>query len=340
MDMTQSGKASPSVVAAGVVAMIGGALAVVCVVAILLALRFASATGPGAIPASLRPLLYFIWIFFLACDVFVIVVGIQLIRLRRWARIALLVIAGCMLFFGVIGIGVIFFTIFLAPADPAVPKLVLAAVLAFVYGIPIGVSLWWLILFTRRSVAVQFEAAAAPSSGASRASLPASSPSVFNNPQCPLAVRIVAWYLASFVLFLPVVPFLPLHIPAYYFGHFFRGPSATLILFLNFAALSVAGIGLLLLKRWSFPLAIATQALLSANCLVAAFSPSFDSVMREVFSQLNLPAVPVGVAQLLHSLRYWNLLGLLLPLAIIITLFLSRHSFYTAILGEDAKPAA
>jgi len=338
MGMTQSGKASPSVVAAGVVAMIGGALAAVCVVAVLLALRFAP-TGPGAIPASLRPLLYFIWIFFLVCDVFVIVVGIQLIRLRRWARIALLVIAGCMLFFGVIGIGVIFFTIFLAPADPAVPKLVLAAVLAFVYGIPIGVSLWWLILLTRRSVAVQFEAAAAPSSDASPTSLPASSPSVFNNPQCPLAVRIVAWYLASFLLFLPIVPFLPIHIPAYYFGHLFRGPSATLILLLNFAVLSVSGIGLLLLKRWSFPLAIATQALLGANGLMAAFSPSFDSLMREVFSEWNLPAVPVGAEQLLHSLRYWNLLGLLLPLAIIITLFVSRHSFYTAILGEDAKPA-
>src|SRR5262245_42181440 len=139
MGMTQSGKASPSVVAAGVVAMVGGALAAVCVVAILLTLRFASATGRGAIPASLRPLLYFIWIFFLACDVFVIVVGIQLIRLCRWARIALLVIAGCMLFFGVIGIGVIFFTIFLAPYGPAVSTLILASLLAFVVGVPIGV---------------------------------------------------------------------------------------------------------------------------------------------------------------------------------------------------------
>jgi len=339
MGMPLSAKASPSVVAAGVLAIIGGILAAACVVAILLALRFASATGPGAIPASLRPFLYFVWIFFLGCDIFVIVVGIQLIRLRRWARIALVVIAGCMLFFGVIGIGVIFFTIFLAPADPAVPRPVLAAVLAFVYGIPIGVSLWWLILFTRRSVAVQFEAAA-PSSDASRASLPASSPSVFNNPQCPLAVRIVAWYLASFVLFLPIIPFLPIHIPAYYFGHLFRGPSGTLIVFLNFAVLSVAGLGLLLLKRWSFPLAIATQALLCANGLVAAFSPSFDSVMHELFSELNLPAVPVGVEQMMHSLRYWNLLGLLLPLAIIITLFLSRHSFYRAAPGEDDKPAA
>jgi hypothetical protein len=340
MGMTQPARASASVVVAGVAAIIGGALGILWVVAVLAALRFASATGPGAIPPSLRPLLHGIWILFLASDVFVIVVGIELIRLRRWARIALLVIAGCMLFFGAAGIGVIFFTLFLAPADPAVSKLVLATVLAFVYGIPIGVSLWWLILFTRRSVAAQFEAATAPSTDASLASRPASSPSLFNNPQCPLAVRIVAWYLASFVLFLPVVPFLPIHVPAYYFGHLFRGPSATLIFFFNLAALSVAGIGLLLLKRWSFPLTMATQAIQCANGLIAAFSPSFDSVMHELFSEWNLPDFPIGIEQMLHSLRYLNLLGLLVPLAIIIILFLSRHSFYKAVLREDAKPPA
>src|SRR5215467_453694 len=335
MCMTQSAKASASVIAAGVVAVIGGALAVLSVVGVLVALRFASVPGPGALPSSLRPLLYVIWIFFLACDLFVIVAGIELIRLRNWARIALLVVAGCMLLFGVIGIGVIFFTIFLTPADPAVSKLVLATVLAFVYGIPIGVSLWWLILLTRRSVAVQFQTATAPP-----ASLPASPPSLFNNPQCPLAVRIVGWYLASFVLFLPMVPFLPIHIPAYYFGHLFRGPLATLILFLNFAVLSVPGIGLLLLKRWSFPLTIASQAMLCANGLFAAFSPSFDAVMGEVFSDLNLPAVPVSVEQMFHYVRYFNLLGLLFPLAIIVTLYLSRHPFYTAAREEAAKRPA
>jgi len=330
MNMTSPVRASASVVAAGVVAIIGGAFGALSVVGVLVALRFAAATGPGAIPSSLHPLLYVIWSFFLACDFFVIVLGVQLIRLRNWARIATLIIAGCMLFFGVIGIGVIFFTIFLTPVDPAVSKPVLATVLAFIYGIPIAVSLWWLIVLTRRSVAAQFQIAAAPPSDASPASLPAPSPSLFNNPRCPLAVRIVGWYLASFILFLPIVPFLPIHIPAYCFGHLFRGPSATLILFLNFALLSVPGIGLLLLKRWSLPFAIACQAILCANGVFAAFSPSFESVMRDMFSEMNLPAVPLGVEQMFHYMRYFNLLGLIVPLAIIITLYFSRRSFYFA----------
>jgi len=340
MLMAQPNRASASVVAAGVVAIIGGASAALCVVGILVAFGFPGATAPGAIPPSLRPLLNVIWIFFLACDVFVMVVGVQLIRLRNWARIALLITAGCMLFFGVIGIGVIFFTIFLAPADAAVSRSMLAAVLAFVYGIPTAVSLWWLILLSRRSVAAQFQLATALSSNASPASLLTSSPSRFNNPRCPLAVRIVGWYLASFILFLPLVPFLPIHIPAYYFGHLFRGPSATLILFFNFAILSLPGIGLLLLKPWSFPLTIASQMLLCANGVCAAFSPSFDSVMREVFAEMNLPAIPPDVEPMFHYMRYFNLLGLIVPLAIMVTLYLSRQSFFTASRNQGAKASA
>ena len=340
MLMAQPNKASASVVAAGVVAIIGGASAALCVVGILVAFRFAAAARPDAIPPSLRPLLNILWIFFLACDLLVIVVGVQLIRLRNWARIAMLIIAGCMLLFGVTGVGVIFFTVFLAPADPAVSKPVLAAVLAFVYGIPTAVSTWWLILLSRRSVAAQFQIATDLSSDAAPASPLTSSPSLFNNPQCPLAVRIVGWYLASFILFLPLVPFLPIHIPAYYFGHLFRGPSATLVVFLNFAILSIPGIGLLLLKPWSFPLTIASQTLLCANGVFAAFSPSFDSVMREVFAQMDLPAVPIGAEQMFHYMRYFNLLGLIVPLAIMATLYFSRQSFYTATRSEGARSSA
>jgi len=77
------------------------------------------------------------WTLFLCCAVFLVVVGIQVIRLKNWARIALLIVAGCLLFFGVIGIAVIFVTIFgAAPTDPVVSKAVLASVLAVTYGIP------------------------------------------------------------------------------------------------------------------------------------------------------------------------------------------------------------
>jgi len=322
-------RASASIVAAGIVAIIGGAFSAISVLFFLFAFSSAKFTAPGApIPASIRPFLYFVWIFFLACDVFAIVVGTQLIRLRSWARIALLAIAGCLLFFGVIGIGVIFFTLLVTPVDPAVSKPLLASVLALVYGIPIAVALWWFILLTRLSIVQQFQLPAA--SNSSLTALPAGSVSRFNNPRCPLAVRIVGWYLASFLLFLPIVPFLPIHIPAYCFGHFFRGPTATLVLFLSFALLSVPGIGLLLLRRWSLPLTIASQLILCVNGLFAAFSPSFDAVMRDTFVELHLPDLPVAIEPTLHYVRYFNLLGLIVPVAIIVALVLSRRSFYSA----------
>jgi len=330
-------RASASLVAAGLVAVIAGAFATLSVVVAFVALNFSAVAGP-AIPSSIRPFLYVVWIFFLACDLFVIVSGVQLIRLRNWARIAMLIIAGCLLFFGVIGIGVIFFTIYLMPADPAVSKTVLASVLAFIYGIPVVVSVWWLVLLTRRSVVEQFQLAAAPPLDTSPGAGPAPSPSLFNNPRCPLAVRIVGWYLASFVLFLPIVPFLPIRIPAYYFGHLFRGPSATLILFLNFALLSIPGIGLLLVKRWSFSVTMASQLVLCLNGLFAAFSPSFESVMRATFAEMDLPNVPFGAEEMFHYMRYFNLLGLVVPVAIIVTLSLSRRSFYAAARsGANAK---
>lgn len=316
--------------AAGIVAILGGSLAALSVIIALAAFQFADFShSRAAIPSSIRPLLYGVWIFFLACDAFVIFAGIELIRLRNWARIALLVIAGCLLFFGVIGIGVIFFTLYLAPADPAVSKPVLASVLCFVYGIPIVVALWWLILLTRHSVALQFQPSGA-TSAVSQTGTPAASPSLLNNPRCPLAVRIVAWYLASFVLLLPIVPFLPIHIPVYYFGHIFRGASASLLLFLNFALLAVPGVGLLLVKRWSYPLTMATQLLFCANGLFASFSPSFESVLRATYAEMQLPDVPFGVEQLIHYARYMNLFGLVVPLAIVVTLYLSRRSFYSA----------
>jgi len=264
-DAPQPPRASPSVLAAGIVAILSGACGSFLILLSIVFLNTASLSSARPIPPALRPVLYGTWIFFLLGALFVLLVGIQIIRLRNWARIALIVIAGCMLFFGVIGIGIIIFTIFVSPTDAAVSKSVLATVLAFIYGIPVVIALWWLILFTRPSVTAQFQAVSTTPG--------ARSASFLNNPQCPLAIRVVAWYLASFVLALPFLPFLPFHVPAFYFGHLFRGPAASFILFLNFAILSITGIGLLLLKRWSYPLTIASQLLFCINGLFAALSP-------------------------------------------------------------------
>jgi hypothetical protein len=315
-------RASASVVAAGVVALLLGALGAFSTGATLVLFSVSSIPGTERLPPSLRPFLYGIWIFLFLSSLFVAVAGVQALQLRRWARFAMLVIAGCLLLFGLVGIVLILFTIFVAPPDPAVSKAVMAAVLSFIYGIPAAVGLWWLFLFLKPSVRAQFEGTAAPAESARR------SPSVFNNPRCPMAVRVVGWYLASFVLLIPFLPFLPGNLPVYSFGRVFRGSSATVLLILHFLLLAVPGIGLLLLKRWSYPVALASQALLCLNALTGTFSRAYEAALRSMYAQMELPVFPSDA--LFSYLRYFNLLGLVVPLAILAALAVSRRSFYAA----------
>ena len=325
--MVRRPRASTSVIAAGVVAVIGGILAALSLLSSVLVLSLFPLARP--IPPGLRPILYGLLIFLLFCALLVVVVGIQVIRLRRWARIATLAIASCMLFFGVIGVGVIVLTMFVAPADPALVNPVSAFLLALIYGVPMAIATWWLVLFTRDPVVAQFHEADPPISPS------APGPSFRNNPECPLAVRIVAWYLASFVLLLPFLPFLPFRIPAYFLGHLYRGPAASLIFIFDFVLLAVAGIGLLLVKRWGYALTLATQILFCINGVYSAFSASFESMVRSVMSEMHLPEFPSVTQAMLSHIRYFNLFGLIIPLAIIVTLVTCRRAFFAAANGTS-----
>ena len=229
----------------------------------------------------------------------------------------------------------ILYTIYAMPPDPAVSRTILAAVLTFIYGVPIVVALWWLILFTRRSVADQFAGVAA-----SAAQPLSPSASLFNNPRCPLAIRIVGWYLASFILFLPLLPFLPKNIPAVFFARVFHGPAAMLLYFFTFLLISVPGAGLLLLRRWSLPLAITGQLFTILNLVVTVSSPSFESSMIAAIREMGLPSeLPPPTQALLHQLRYINLFGITIPLAIIVVLYFYRRQFYAAASAPAPTPS-
>jgi len=154
-----------------------------------------------------------------------------------------------------------------------------------------------------------------------------------SKPGCPLAVRIVGWYLASFVLFLPFLPFFPKRIPAFFFGYLFRGPAALIFLFLYFALLIIPGFGLLLLKRWSYPLSIASQLLVCANGLAATFSPTYTEMVRSALARMSLPELPPTAEQMLNYSRYFNLLSLTIPVAILVTLLVVRRQFFAAVSG-------
>lgn len=324
--MESISRASTSVIVAGIFAILFGVIGTLSSLASVI--LFSTGLGlsvplPGA---YLRPFLYATWLITFLCALFVIVTGIQVMRLRSWARIAMLTIAGCLLFFGLMGIIVMFVTAFVSiPMQPAASQGLLLAALAVTYGIPTAISIWWLILFTRRSVVAQFQAQAALELPCAPSTL-----SVFNNPACPLAVRIVGWYLGSFVIVVPFLPFVPNFVPAIFFGHVYFGPAAVAIYVINFAIISIPGIGLLLLKRWSYPLTFATQLLACANAVYSTLSPSYEASLRTMFEKMNLPEISAYAAQMLHYTRYFSLIGLLFPAAILVTLYVFRQKFYEA----------
>jgi hypothetical protein len=323
--MDSSPRASTAILVAGIFAILGGIIGTFSSLASLI--LFSTGLGISVpFPAAMRPILYATWLITLLCALFVVVTGIQVIRLRNWARVSMLVIAGCLLFFGLVGIVVTFVSVFVAiPAQPAVPQGLLLTVLAITYGIPAAISVWWLILFTRRSVIVQFQAQSALEPQRPRSSL-----SVFNNPECPLGVRIVGWYLGSFIVVIPFIPFMPKSVPAVLFGYVFFGAAAAAIYLFNFAIISIPGIGLLLLKRWSYPLTYASQVLAGVNAVFSTLSPSYESGVRAMFEKMNMPEIPAYTEQMLHYSRYFSLIGLVFPVAILVTLSVFRQKFYEA----------
>ncbi len=333
--MESAPRASTSIIVAGIFAILVGVIGTLSSLASLM--LFSTGLGVSVpFPAPLRPFLYVTWIITLLCALFVVMTGIQVMRLRNWARISMLTIAGCLLFFGLMGMIVMFVSAFVSlPMEPTVPQGLLFVILGATYGIPGAIAIWWLILFTRRSVIAQFQALAAIEPPRAPTSL-----SVFNNPECPLAVRIVGWYLGSFVIVIPFLPFVPNSVPAIFFGQVYFGPAAAAIYVVNFAIISIPGIGLLLLKRWSYPLTFASQLLACANALYSTLSPSYEASLRTMFEKMNMPEISGYTAQMLHYTRYFSLVGLLFPAAILVTLYVFRQKFYEAVDRASQSPAA
>jgi hypothetical protein len=322
--MPPSHRPSASILAAGIAAIVGGiVVAGYSVFMLIVTSRINFANLEPGFPTYGRLLSNAIWTFLLLAAVFVFSCGVAVMQLRNWARISLMVVGGCMLFFGLVGVAATFFTVMVmdVPGPPGT-KAILVAVLAVVYGLPTAVALWWLILFTRRSVVAQFEAR--------RAAFPPARTIRFSKPGCPLPVSIVAWFLLSSILSLVIIPFLPFPIPVVLFGHIYHGAAAWVMLTVQFGLIAISSIGLLRLQRWSFPLSVALQLLYIANGLITFVDPSYVDKLKAVMAGMHLPAMPLGMPDFLRYARYFGIFGLLIPAACVVCLLYSRDAFIRA----------
>jgi len=320
--------APASVIAGAVIALLGSVLMLVASsLGFVAMLSISLPAGSQALPPFARTAVLGTYGFMICLSIFGISTGIGLILLRNWARISAMVWAGVCVFFAAIGIPIGFFMTFPGPPNaPNIPEETMHVVrwsILILYGIPLIVGVWWLILFNRKTIKAQFARHSAP--------LDLAAP---QKPRCPLPVSVLAWFLICSAVNVFFLPFLPISFPVILFGHPIPGAGGKIFLLLNCLLLVVAGAGLLKLKPWSYPLTITVQLFWLVSGVVSMLSPNYDAVMTSVITDMNnamhLSQSPYSTADFLRNMHRFMFIGFLIPIAIVVMLFYYRRRFLEA----------
>jgi hypothetical protein len=323
--MDDSAKRSASVTVAAVAAILGGLFFLLCFSAAFLVMLLVKWPGTfSEAPPFLRNFILATQGFMICLSLFGIATGIGLIYLRHWARISILIWGGMSVFFGVIGIPMALLMPF--PPTPNAPNLpaenmqAVRWIFLIIYGMPLLIGIWWLVLFNRKAVKAQF--AGAPVSA--DAGLP-------RKPACPLPISVLAWFYVTSILNLLFLPFLSFHVPVFVFGRVLPGGVGLAVLILSCVAFTVAGVGLLKLKPWSYSLTIGLQLFWLASMAVSMLSPNYNAVMdsfvKEMQASMHLPESQFSSMNFAAHYGWAIILGLVIAGAVLGLLVYYRPRF-------------
>jgi hypothetical protein len=181
-------------------------------------------------------------------------------------------------------------------------------VMAFLYAIPFGVGIWWLVLFTRKSVVEEFNPLYArlhPGKTLDASGFPQEPPPppsyVPGGPACPLPLLIIAGldiFSGASLLTILVIPYSFLSsIPVFLFGHAFYGGFSLVFLTLLGVVYVVCGVGIIKLKPWALDPLIWCKAIFTLSGLVTFLNPHFIPMMKEAITKMmpKIPNLPAGV---------------------------------------------
>jgi hypothetical protein len=319
----------PAVTAAGVVAIIFASLGIAtCGLITLVLLVLPNLPSSGSTPpleSSERMMAIGIYaIFFLIC-IGELVIAINVLRRRNWARIAILVWAGIMAFFSAVIIIAVLFALNLLPktgpsqGGPAFQMLIKFFVLAL-YGTPLGVAIWWLILFNRPRVAAAFKLPAAVAAWSGGYGFPAPAaqpyqpiPALPRKPSCPVPVLIVAVILLFSAAITPLILMLQKQpsAPLFAFGFVLSPSIGRIVLSVLSLTNGVLSIGLIRLKPQALDSIIGLHAIVLFNSILSLASPTFLRTMHDAMQQhaMNNPAFHNGLPFLSYNFLRWILIG-------------------------------
>lgn len=324
--MSSSGPSS-SIIAAGVAGILASLFAILIAVAAIAGMSMLpQASGSPEIPPNVKSMAVVMMLLFAGLAGFGIFTSVGVLHLKNWARISMLVWGGVMAALSTL---VLFFVALVplpegSPASPiSVPTLRL--VLIVMYGTPLLIGVWWLVLFSQPSIKAQF--LAAPLAGGQLAAPP--------RPRCPLPLAILAGFSIFSAGFSLLLPFTNIPTNAILFGHLFHRPLGLVLFFLSAGIFLVGAIGLLRLKRWSYPLMLGQYFFWMASGTVTLVSPSYDRNLHEIMSQMNLPEGSMGQAAFAQT-RVFGVLAMI-PGVLVIWLLLYYHTRFEA--ARAAKEA-
>lgn len=319
-------KPPASVTAAGIVAIIGSVLTLLgsCLVVLAILVTPTSQTGPQ-LPSFARNLTVGAIAFFIGLAIFGIFTGVGVLRLKNWARISALVWSGITA--AICGFSLAFLTFIPLPTPAGSPMP--GGIMTFVrvttglfYAVPLGIAIWWLILFNRQGITSQF---AAPGVDIPLDASGFPAPATLEaRPALPLPITVLAVFLLLSSLSVFLLPFV--HMPMVLFAHAFRGPAGTAVWLTSCLFSTTAGIGLLRRKRWSYPLTLGLQLLWFLSGLVTLASPKYADLMHEAISSMAFSTTPYPEVPI-EQLRKYSYMVLLFPVLIGILLLYYRSRF-------------
>ncbi len=284
-----------------------------------------------------------------------IVTAIGLFRLRNWARISILVLSGF------VAVSTAFALVALTSVLPVMMNTQVrdlppgmstfrTVMVIAVIVVPFGCAIWWLILFARKSVRLQFQAAtlerasASVTSGVVVSQSPiATTPAMLTppaaeiprSPKIPTSILVIAIYLLAMsplaVLGLPYAA--RLHMPNILLGILVTGWKAWASLATMMALQFALGIVLVLKKARAIDGTIAYAVFVLLNSLLCVFSPARGAMIAAALRNLPLPPeVPAETLRhFMHVMLTFSMIfSVLKALVALYFLFTRRRAYLSA----------
>jgi hypothetical protein len=258
--------------------------------------------------------------------------GIGLLRYRNWARISTLIWSGLAVAF--CGLAMLFVSSMKVPLPDAAPgtEQVVRVLMVIIYGLPLLIGVWWLILFTRKPIVVLFISSAV---GADALLDPSGFPATLAKPRPPLPITIVAWFLIVSSAFSTGFLFFQ-RFPLLLFGHIYHAPAAAVFLLVSAGICLAGGLGLLKVKPWAFWLVVSWQVFGLLNGTISLLNPNYDSLMQEIlasspFQRSQAHPLPA------QNYRAFAILGLAFVAVVLIILASYRSRFLSAATANSAN---